>query len=59
MTVSYTVTVSVDGVNTARTFYSYLPGTVKWYWKKYSRYAKTNVLRIKHRCKIDSVFITI
>jgi N-acetylmuramoyl-L-alanine amidase len=29
MTVSYTVTVSVDGVNTARTFYSYLPGTVK------------------------------
>lgn len=28
MTVSYTVTVTVDNVTTSRTFYSYLPGTV-------------------------------
>jgi len=28
MTVSYTVTVTIDNVSTSRTFYSYLPGTV-------------------------------
>ncbi len=28
MTVSYTVTITIDSVSTSRTFYSYLPGTV-------------------------------
>ncbi len=28
MTVSYTITIDLDGIQTSRTFYSYLPGTV-------------------------------
>ncbi len=29
MTVSYTVTVDLDGVVSSRTFYTYLPGTIQ------------------------------